>query len=540
MAHSKHQVGLKNRQNSDDTYFRAGLHSRNLAMRDLIASYRSVLILPSILLSGMTLIAGCQLGGGRSAMSSTNTAPTSVVPSDESLPNQNGDSAVVQVAFDEFVVTQAEPIGGPQSTRRSVSQDSQSEESETFRFPDMLAAPVNEAMMDEVLPFEGGDLSLEQLEASALVSHPAITRARAQVNSQQGQYLQAGLPFNPVLQYQSEEIGNEGASGLHSVRINQQFVTANKLGIAQQVQAREVQKQQAQLRAAELRVLTRLRTAFAAAAVSQRRTELTDQIVELAERSLLSVQSLVDAKEASNVALLQAKVELDQARVNAENAATQLQADRRALAAAVGMPELPPSDLAVDRGETLEEAPWELLLSELEASSPELAQAGSELERARWALRLACAQVTPNITGQLGVGVDAATDDTYAIVGVSVPLPIRNRNQGNIQTARADIAAASAAIEQTRLSLDGRLADAVGRYKTARQRYVQLVSRIVPNAEETYRLSQQAFAAGESDFLQLLTVQRTLFSTRLSVLDAFGQAKQALAEIDGQLVTLQP
>ena len=136
--------------------------------------------------------------------------------------------------------------------------------------------------------------------------------------------------------------------------------------------------------------------------------------------------------------------------------------------------------------------------------------------------------------------MDTATDDTYAIVGVSVPLPIRNRNQGNIQTARADIAAASAAIEQTRLSLDGRLADAVGRYQTARQRYEKLVSRIVPNAEETYRLSQQAFAAGESDFLQLLTVQRTLFTTRLSALDAFGQAKQALAEIEGLLITLQP
>src|SRR5690606_30551914 len=146
----------------------------------------------------------------------------------------------------------------------------------------------------------------------------------------------------------------------------------NKLGIAQQVQAREVQKQQAELRAAELRVLTRIRTAFAAAAVSQRRTELTDQIVELAEQSLRSVESLVEAKEASNVALLQARVELDQARVNAENAATQLQADRRALAAAVGMPVLPSSDLAVERRESLEEAPWELLLSELEASSPEL------------------------------------------------------------------------------------------------------------------------------------------------------------------------
>ena len=488
-----------------------------------LASYRCQRF--SLLLLLVTaLTAGCQTGGKRPYASTQSPATTlSYKSSPESVTGNMPQPEVVQVAFDEPIVREAEPVEGAVAP-------------EPLQFQPAMSLPV----ADGTLSVGGDSLTLQQLEASALASHPAMRRARAQVNSRRGQYVQAGLPFNPVLQYQSEEIGNEGSSGLHSLRVNQQFVTANKLGIAQQVQAYEVQKQQAQLRVAELRVLTRIRTEFAAAAVSQRRTELTTQIVELAERSLQSVQSLVDAKEVSNVSLLQAKVELDQARVNAENAATQLQADRRALAAAAGMPELPPADLAIDRGETLEEAPWELLLSELEASSPELAAAGSELERARWAMQLACAQVTPNITGQLGVGVDAATDNTYAIVGVSVPLPIRNRNEGNIQTARADIAAASAAIEQTRLSLDGRLADAVGRYQTARQRYEQLLSRIVPNAEETYRLSQQSFAAGESDFLQLLTVQRTLFTTRLSVLDALRQAKLAAAEIEGLLITLQP
>ncbi|WP_339612959.1 TolC family protein [uncultured Rubinisphaera sp.] len=483
-----------------------------------LASYRCRLFLLMLLLV-TALSVGCQTGGRRPLASTT----SNYEPVPEASPVNATQPEVVQVAFDEPIVRQAEPVEGIVAP-------------EPLQLQPALSLPDS----DGASTVAAESLSLEQLEASALAGHPELRQARARVNSRRGRYVQAGLPFNPVLQYQSEEIGNEGASGLHSLRVNQQFVTANKLGIAQQVQAYEVQKQQAQLRAAELRVLTRIRIAFAAAAVSQRRAELTDQIVELAERSLRSVQSLVDAKEASNVALLQAKVELDQARVNAENAVTQLQATRRALAAAVGMPELPPSDLAVDREEVLGEAPWEVLMSELEASSPELAAAGSELERARWALQLACAQVTPNITGQVGVGVDTATDDTYAIVGVSIPLPIRNRNQGNIQTARADIAAASAAIDQTRLSLDGRLADAVGRYQTARQRYEQLEKRIVPNAEETYKLSQQAFAAGDSDFLQLLTVQRTLFTTRLSVLDAFGQAKQALAEIEGLLVTLQP
>lgn len=117
-----------------------------------------------------------------------------------------------------------------------------------------------------------------------------------------------------------------------------------------------------------------------------------------------------------------------------------------------------------------------------------------------------------------------------------MPLPIRNRNQGNIRTARADIFAASAAIDRTRLSLESRLAEALGRYQTAYERYEQINAMVLPNAQETYRLSQTAFDAGETDYLQLLTVQRTLFNTQLSLLDSAAQAKQAIAEIEGLLV----
>ncbi|MEO1619209.1 MAG: TolC family protein [Planctomycetota bacterium] len=381
-------------------------------------------------------------------------------------------------------------------------------------------------------------LTLQSIESMALGSHPAIAQARARVESTRGQYVQAGLPFNPMLQYQSEEVGNEGASGLHSVQLSQQFVTANKLGIAQQVQAREIQKQQAELQVAELRVLTRVRAAFAAAVVAQERAKIAYQIVELAEKSIESVTALLEAEEVSKIALLQARVEAEQSRITAENAQTRLQANLRTLAAAVGMQELPPGPLSGNVDDDLTAAPWEALLTEISANSPELLRAGSELERAKWSLQLACAQVTPNVTGTVGVGVDAATDDTFAVIGFSVPLPIRNRNQGNIRSARADIAAASAAIQDTQLSLESRLAESVGRYKVALQRYERLQKSVVPTSEETYKLSLEAFDIGETSFLQLLTAQRTLFTTRLNVLDAAGQAKQAAAEIEGLLVTL--
>ncbi|MEO1619347.1 MAG: TolC family protein, partial [Planctomycetota bacterium] len=272
-------------------------------------------------------------------------------------------------------------------------------------------------------------VTLETVEALAMGWHPAIAEARALVEANCGQYQQAGLPFNPVLQYQSEEIGNEGGSGLHSIRLSQQIVTANKLSIGQQVQAREIQKQRARLRIAELTVLARVRALFAKSLVAQERSQIADSIVAVAEESVASVSALYDAEEVSKISVLQAVVELEQTRIAAENATTNYHASLKSLAAAVGGAELPNAPLVADLEATLVEQPWEPLLAELAQMSSEMSLAGSELERAKWSLRLACAQVVPNVTLQAGAGYDGSSDDTFGVFGVSVPLPLRNRNR---------------------------------------------------------------------------------------------------------------
>lgn len=516
-----------------------------------------------LLLAALGISGGCQtLGENRSDRSIVASESIVKPPAGSEDPVSSIPRAgIEQVGFDEFSLTretkreavavkapvELNPISDndltlvvePQTLRDAMALEASVNELESSQSltQNEFSAPLSAASTPADSVQQTG-LTLSSVEAMALGSHPAIAEARARVAFSTGQAVQAGLPFNPVLQYQSDEIGNESSSGMHSVQLSQQFVTANKLEIAQQVQAHEAERRRSQLRMAELRVLTNVRSAFAAAIVAQRRAQIANQIVDLAEKSLSSVQDLLDAQEVSRVVWLQATVEAEQARITAENAATQLRANRGVLAAAAGLQALPPDALVGDIGEGLVETPWETLLAEITATSPEITAAGSALERARWSLRLACAQVTPNITGQIGVGVDASTDDTFASVGVSVPLPLWNRNQGNIRSARASIAEASAAIDRTRLSLEGRLASAAGRYQVALERYRRLNENVLPTSEETYQLSQRAFEAGETDYIQLLTIQRTLFNTRLSVLEAAAEARQAAAEIEGLLVTL--
>ena len=495
----------------------------------------------------IALTSGCRtIPEGSIAAGSSGFEPAKPIPS--STIQGRTQSPIHAVAFHDEPKGETERIVSPDpGLDDSVSTETGKAESleppfESRALADLLAGSVPSSVDAEqtssgVLEgIESTPITLEEVVQGALAMHPELVKARASVDVARGRYQQAGLPYNPTLQYQSEEIGNEETTGLHSINVTQRFVTANKLSIAQRVEAQEIQRRQAIVEFAQLRVVTRVRTRFVNAWVAQQRLVLAEQITELAEEATESVKELLKAEEVSRRAFLQAKVELQQARLAQENSRVEEVATRRALAAAMGLPELREARLAAEFSETLTEMPWQTLLDELTFASPELATASAEIQRAKWSLSLACSQVTPDVTGQVGVGYDASTDDTFATVGVSVPLPIRNRNQGNIRAARAKVSQANAAIDQKRLDLNARLASTMAEYQKSLQQLRHVETEILPIAEETYELSREAFDAGETAYLQLLTAQRTLFTTRIRLLEAAASARLASARIDGWLV----
>jgi len=401
------------------------------------------------------------------------------------------------------------------------------------RPPELLTLPPG--VDPENSPADDG-LNLDELQSLALASNPAVAEMHARVEALRGRWVQAGLPFNPVAQYEAEEVGNEGAAGLHSIAIGQTIVTADKLRLRQGVIAAEIRRAEANLAADRLRIETDVATAFTAALVAQRRVELVEQLQRIAAESVESVNELLVAAEVSRAPLLQAQTELQQAELVVETAQTILVGTRRQLASVVGFAELPPERLVGDLDGELPEVPYADALDQLLTASPELADRAAAVDRAQQALRLAHAQVVPNVSGQVRVGYNTGTDDTFTGVQVSIPLLVNDRNQGNIRRARTEITAASLALQRTELDLANRLADTLQRYQTARIQTKRLTDQIIPTAEESLNLSRQAFEVGETGYLQLLTAQRTLFQTRLQVLDTIAEARQAAAQIEGYLL----
>lgn len=383
-------------------------------------------------------------------------------------------------------------------------------------------------------------LTIEALEELALMHHPAIGRAEANIVALRGKWQQVGLRPNPVALYNVDEAGDADSAGLHKVTIGQTYVTAGKLGLRQQVVAAEIERARTNLEAERIRVKSGVRAEFQLALVAQERLDMTKQLRDIAKQSVQSVNAMHMASEASRIALLQAQTANAEAELAVETSEASLVAARERLIAVVGVNDLPQARLSGTVGIEIEPVSYEQLRSDVIAASPELAGRVAQIDQAQRSLRLACASVTPDINTQFAAGIDTATDDAFGSLQVSVPLPIINRNQGNIRRTRAEITVADRDLQRAELELKYRLAVAFQKYDVARLQRDRIREEIVPRAEETLELSVQAFEAGESSYLELLTVQRTLFEARLALLNATALASQSANLINNYLLSGVP
>jgi len=386
-------------------------------------------------------------------------------------------------------------------------------------------------------PHSPGTITIAELENLALGNNPTLALAARRAEALRGKYLQVGLYPNPVIGYVGEEIGDEGRGGQQGMAVGQEIVTAGKLGLDRAVVSHEIARAQQDVEIQRLRVLNDVRVAAYQVLAAQRLTDLSQRLVEIGEEGRKVAEDLLKAKEVSRVDLLQARIEANSAKVLLDNARNEQTAAWRRLATVVGMPEMPPRPIE-DRLEAKRpELTWEESLDRLLASSPELARAHAEVERARCAVARECAGRVPNVDVEAGVRYDFASEDTVASVGIAVPLQLFNRNQGNIYRARSELSAAYREVRRVELSLQERLAEAFKQYADAREQAERYEKDILPDAKDSLDLVRQAYRQGEFGYLELLTAQRTYFRVNRAFVEALRDLWVSSARIEGLLLS---
>jgi cobalt-zinc-cadmium efflux system outer membrane protein len=407
----------------------------------------------------------------------------------------------------------------------------------------LIVAMARGQLLDDraILPAPAGatatSVSLAELEQMALANNPTLAVASANVRAARGRQIQGGLRPNPTIGYMAQDIGEEDTAGQHGGFVSQEFVTGGKLRLNRAAGAREVQERQLLFDAQQLRVLSDVRLRFYDALVAQRRVELSDELARLSGQSSDASRQLFEGQQISQSDLLQAQIDAEEAAILARQARNQHAEARRRLAAVVGINELELASLSGNLEDDIPNYGWDDTYARILAQNPTLAAAQMRVERARLVLERARRENVPNVEVMASVSHMYQTDDDVAGVQVGIPLPICNRNQGNILSADAELIAAQNDSRRIELELQDRLATAYRRYANAREQVERYRTQILPRAQQSWDLVGRGYREGQVDFLVLLTSQRTYTRVNLMFVEALAELRQAETLIDGMLLS---
>ncbi len=380
-----------------------------------------------------------------------------------------------------------------------------------------------------------GDLHLEQALALALLKNPSLLAAAWEARATEAMVLQTARPPNPELEVEVENFGGRdltrGFAGSEiTVQLSQRIELAGKRLKRKRVAASERDLAGWDYEIERVRVLSETAHAFVDVLVAQERTALYEEFAALAEQVLAAAAERVRFGKAAPVEETRARVYLASCIVNRERARHGLTAARSVLAAVWG-------DQAAHfrqaRGDLtrLPALPDGALLSGPSPELPEIARGSGEVNVRQANLALEQARRIPDLTLSAGVRRLPEIEETAFVMGLSIPLPILDRNQGAVQAARHRRARADAERAAIEAGLRESLTRAVERLASALRETAALRDHLLPGARSAFETCDEGYRYGKFDYLDVLDAQRTFLETRARYIDTLAEVHKSRVDV---------
>lgn len=372
-------------------------------------------------------------------------------------------------------------------------------------------------------------LRLEEALQRALTQNPRLAVARGELGVADAARLQAALWPNPELKLEVE--GSDSASREVALLLSQPLELGGKRAARIEVADQARQLAQAQFALALATTRAQVIQAFALALTVQEQAHQAELSLELAEKALAATAKRVDAGTISPVEETRAQLAATTARSQLRKAQGQLHSTRLQLAALWGSSTPDFTEVAGELDALPELPPLRALEQQLD-TSPQLLLARQELARLKALAQLERTRRIPNVTLSAGARRIEETNETVPVIGVSMPIPLFDRNQGNVLEAQRRVEIAQDQLALERIQLRETLGVAYSRLEVAEDEANLIRNQILPAAESAYEASVKGFELGKFSFLDVLDAQRTLYQARTQYVEALAEAHEAYASIE--------
>jgi len=381
-----------------------------------------------------------------------------------------------------------------------------------------------------------GPIDLTRALAAALSRNPGLGADRLDIQAAEARLVQADLPPNPELEFEAEEFAGTGElTGFDSAEVvlavSQQIETGGKR--AKRTRAAELDRDLAgwDYGGKRLDLVAEVRKAFVDVWVAQELLQVHRKSVALSEEVLNGVQKRVAAGKVAPLEQSNARVTLTLSRVELRGAVRELKTARARLAALWGS-STPRFERVRGALDSVAPVPAAEALSVLLPENPDLARWETEIQQRRANLNLERANGVPDVTVSLGVQHLRETDETALVFGVSVPLPIFDRNQGTAREARHRLVQAYARQQAARTRVRTEFVEAYQALADAFSRAATLRDDVLPNAKQAFQAARNGYTRGKFAYADVLDAQKNLFDTQAEYLSALGDYHKAVADVE--------
>jgi len=379
-----------------------------------------------------------------------------------------------------------------------------------------------------------GVIKLEQALGSALLESPALAAFSYDVRAAEARVLQAGLLPNPELELEVEEYDRDGEgfdSAETAVVLGQLFELGGKRRWRTRVAEAEGELAGWDYESMRLDVFTETTQRFTTVLAAQERLVLAGSAVELAEKTSRAVGERVKAGKEPPFQASKSEAELELARMEALEAQNALGVARKRLAAMWGSERVTFEGVAGSLDGVLGSIPSLHAMRPRLSLNPDLARWDAELRLRQASLSSEKAARVPDLEASVGF-LQYEEDGTDALAfGIGVPLPVFDRNQGNIRAAALELSKAEVERSATELALAAKLAETHAALVGAHQRVTTLRGKVVPAMEQAYEAAHEGYRQGKFGFLDMLDAQRGLFDAKGALVDALSNYHSALTDI---------
>ena len=381
-----------------------------------------------------------------------------------------------------------------------------------------------------------GTLTLPRALALTLMNNPELEVFSLETRAAQARQLQAGLWPNPKLKIEVEELGGTGDrsdfdAAETTILLSQLIELGNKAQKRKKVASFERQLSELNYQNKRLEIFSEATKAFLLVLKAQEKLRLSNELLKLAAKSFEAVEKSVNAGKDSPVEKTRAFVSLSNIKILHRATERNLEYSKKQLAFFWGQ-DNPLFERAGGDLYLLEPLPrFENLTNRLKLN-PEYARGETGIERSQAVLDLEKSKAVGDITIGAGLQRFNETDDNAFVFGISIPLPISDRNQGSKREAVYNLAKSRAEQRAAWLKLQNEFNRTYQELESSYNQATSLKDDVLPGATEMFDAASRAYQQGKVDYLNVLDAQRTLFDLKNQYIETLADYHAARTDIE--------